>query len=160
MYVNAQDVEFSNEATLLLIEGIRKRYAELSSNNRSRPQVYKELHEELTMHGYNFSQERIRRKWNNLLGTFKRVKKEFSPKKPPWEYYQVFLSTLYSEYTVQPLQKRRAMGRLRKKEKKRERMKIRALRKIGKELQTIAKTQCEILKKQDQILQAIKASKV
>lgn len=84
-----EGVEFSHEATMLLIEGIKKRYQELNSNNRARPQVYRDLHEELTLHGYNFSVERIRRKWNNLLGTYKRVKKEFSPHKPPWEYYQV-----------------------------------------------------------------------
>ncbi|XP_045594733.2 uncharacterized protein [Procambarus clarkii] len=220
-----EDVEFSNEATLLLIEGIRKRYSELASNNRSRPQVYKELHEELTMHGYNFSQERIRRKWNNLLGTYKRVKKEFSPKKPPWEYYQILSEFLPPETCTTPTQlsttfakiapalstqnhreatpsassiilqpsvtvhvpspsmnkeiergvKRQAVMEqyieqlrekesfdedYRKRKERRERLKIRALRKIGKELQTIAKTQCEILKKQDQILQAIKASKV
>ncbi|KAK8729951.1 hypothetical protein OTU49_008399 [Cherax quadricarinatus] len=179
------------------------------------------------MHGYNFSQERIRRKWNNLLGTFKRVKKEFSPKKPPWEYYQILSDFLPPEASLTSLQgmttaftkvapavtthnhrdvapssassvlpqpsvtvhvpspslnkeiergvKRQAMMEqyieqlrekesyeddYRKRKERRERMKIRALRKIGKELQTIAKTQCEILKKQDQILQAIKASKV
>lgn len=48
----------------------------------------------------------------------------------------------------------------RKRKERRERMKIRALQKISKELQTIAKTQCDILRKQDQILKAINSSKV
>lgn len=39
-----------------------------------------------------------------------------------------------------------------KRKEKRERMKLRALKKISKELQNIAKTQCEILSKQEQIL--------
>lgn len=90
-----EDVEFSHEATMLLIKCIRKRYAELISNNRARPQIYKDIHAELTMRGYNFSVERIRRKWNNLLGTYKRVKKEYSPRNPPWEYYQVFILFSY-----------------------------------------------------------------
>ncbi|XP_042237486.1 uncharacterized protein LOC121876456 [Homarus americanus] len=222
-----EDVEFSHEATILLIEGIRKRYTELSSNNRARPYVYRDLHEELTLHGYNFSLERIRRKWNNLLGTYKRVKKEYSPRKPPWEYYQVMSEFLPTDPSFSPAMgstpftkmiapvttfhahrdpvtpsstssvnlqpsvtvhvpspslgkeiergaKRQAMMEqyieqlkekesyeddYKKRKERRERMKIRALRKIGKELQSIAKTQSEILKRQDLILSAIKASK-
>ncbi|XP_071536697.1 uncharacterized protein [Panulirus ornatus] len=222
-----EDVEFNHEATMLLIKCIRKRYAELISNNRARPQIYKDIYAEMTMRGYNFSVERIRRKWNNLLGTYKRVKKECYPRSPPWEYYQVlsdFLpadpgcapssgSTTFakiapataihnlrepvvpsstSSVVLQPSvtvhvpspslgkeiergAKRQAIMEqyieqlrekdsfdedYRKRKERRERMKIKSLQKISKELQTIAKTQCDILKKQDQILKAINSSKI
>lgn len=39
---------------------------------------------------------------------------------------------------------------------KRDRMKVRALQKIGKELEIIAKTQLDLLKKQDVILEVLK----
>ena len=84
-----EDIEFSHEATVLLIRGIRKRFCELSTNHRARPQIYRDLHDELTKHGYNYSVERIRRKWNNLLGTYKRIRKEHNPGKPIWEYLDV-----------------------------------------------------------------------
>ncbi|KAK3879939.1 hypothetical protein Pcinc_015533 [Petrolisthes cinctipes] len=207
-----EDIEFSHEATILLIEGIKKRYQELTSNNRARPQVYRDLHEELTQHGYNFSVERIRRKWNNLLGTYKRVKKEFLPHKPPWEYYQVLSEFIERDHSFSnssggvtftqtgggalsgvsvggpaagvtvhvpspQIAKQMEQGNSRqvllqqylkhigstqnfqydykRRKEKRERLKLRALRKIARELHVIARTQCEILKKQDTLLKAL-----
>lgn len=44
-----------------------------------------------------------------------------------------------------------------KRKERRERLKIQALRRIGKELHTISATQSEILKKQDQILTALQS---
>lgn len=44
-----------------------------------------------------------------------------------------------------------------KRKERRERLKIQALKRIGKELHTIAVTQSEILKKQDQILEALQS---
>lgn len=84
-----EDIEFSHEATVLLIKGIRRRYKELSTNHRSRHQIYRDLHDEFTRHGYNYSVERIRRKWNNLLGTYKRLRRDPNPGKVPWEYLDV-----------------------------------------------------------------------
>lgn len=60
---------------------------------------------------------------------------------------QQYLSHLSSTQNFQYDYKRR--------KERRERLKLRALRKIAKELHTIAKTQCEILKKQDSLLQAL-----
>lgn len=44
-----------------------------------------------------------------------------------------------------------------KRKERRERLKLQALKRIGKELHTIAVTQSEILKKQDQILEALQS---
>lgn len=44
-----------------------------------------------------------------------------------------------------------------KRKERRERLKLQALKRIGKELHTIALTQSEILKKQDQILEALQS---
>lgn len=88
MPVISEDTEFNNDATILLIKFIRRRYNELQYQ-RTRPQVYRDVYEELCKHGYNFSVERIRRKWNNLLGSYKRVKKLKKTRKLQWEYYQV-----------------------------------------------------------------------
>lgn len=60
---------------------------------------------------------------------------------------QQYLSHLSSTQNFQYDYKRR--------KERRERLKLRALRKIAKELHTIAKTQCEILKKQDSLLKAL-----
>lgn len=40
---------------------------------------------------------------------------------------------------------------------KRDRVKVRALRRFGVELHTIAVTQCEILKKEEEVLEALKS---
>ncbi|XP_047498776.1 uncharacterized protein LOC125045520 isoform X1 [Penaeus chinensis] len=212
-----EDTEFNNDATILLIKFIRRRYNELQYQ-RTRPQVYRDVYEELCKNGYNFSVERIRRKWNNLLGSYKRVKKLKKTRKLQWEYYQIlndFLPPEFGEegtdsysrympespnYTIRDSYtpssssqnfpssvtvhvpppsvgkeiergtKRQAMMEqyvqqlkerdfneeaYKKRKEKRERMKVRALRKISKELQNIAKTQCEILSKQEQILMYI-----
>lgn len=64
---------------------------------------------------------------------------------------QQYLSHLSSTQNFQFDYKRR--------KERRERLKLRALRKIAKELNTIAKTQCEILKKQDSLLKALAPKK-
>ena len=83
-----EDSEFDYDATMLLIESVRKHYTELRTNNKARPGLYRKIQEEFMKRGYTYSVERIRRKWNNLLGTFKRLQRERS-NKPPWEYYKV-----------------------------------------------------------------------
>ncbi|XP_063876086.1 uncharacterized protein LOC135109032 isoform X1 [Scylla paramamosain] len=221
--VVTEDIEFSHEATVLLINGIRRRYRELSTNHRSRHQIYRDLHDEFTKHGYNYSVERIRRKWNNLLGTYKRLRKDPNPGKLPWEYLDMMseflpedpcfttntgalplnlsVSTpsqssqespttssaacasdassvkvhvlppsvgkdielgvkrqnLMEKYMAQVKEKDEFEMEYKKRKERRERLKIRALRRIGQELNNIAVAQCEILKRQDQILAALQS---
>ncbi|KAG0720514.1 putative uncharacterized transposon-derived protein F52C9.6 [Chionoecetes opilio] len=83
------DIEFGQEATTLLIKGIQRRFHQLSTDPRARPRIYRDLCDELMSHGYNYTVGRIRRKWNNLLRKYKRIKKDQNPVKPQWEYLQV-----------------------------------------------------------------------
>lgn len=64
---------------------------------------------------------------------------------------------LMEKYMEQVREKDNFETEYKKRKERRDRLKIRALRRIGKELHTIAITQCEILKKQDQILAALKS---
>ncbi|XP_068228909.1 uncharacterized protein [Palaemon carinicauda] len=85
---NEEDEEFSQEATKALIEGIRKRYDQLSEKH-TRPVVYKEVQEELAQKGFYFNKERVRRKWNALISMHKKMRREFFELNPTWEYYQM-----------------------------------------------------------------------
>lgn len=64
---------------------------------------------------------------------------------------------LMEKYMEQIKEKDNFEKEYKKRKERRERLKLQALRRIGKELHTIAITQCEILKKQDQILAALQS---
>lgn len=63
---------------------------------------------------------------------------------------------LMEKYMDQIKEKDKFEIEYKKRKERRERLKIRALKRIGQELHNIAVTQCEILKRQDQILTALK----
>lgn len=64
---------------------------------------------------------------------------------------------LMEKYMDQVKDKDRFEIEYKKRKERRERLKIRALRRIGQELNSIAVAQCEILKRQDQILAALQS---
>ena len=64
---------------------------------------------------------------------------------------------LMEKYMDQVKEKDKYEIEYKKRKERRERLKIRALRRIGQELNNIAVTQCEILKRQDQILAALQS---
>lgn len=88
----ADEVDFNHTATLLLIEFIRQRFQRFLLVH-SRATVYREVQEELCFRGFSFTIEKIRRKWNNLITTYRRIKEKNSedPKvKIMWDYFQVW----------------------------------------------------------------------
>ncbi|XP_063592958.1 uncharacterized protein LOC134770023 isoform X2 [Penaeus indicus] len=85
------EADFNHTATLLLIEFIRQRFQRFLLIH-SRAAVYKEVQEELCFRGFSFTIEKIRRKWNNLITTYRRIKEKNSedPKvKIMWDYFQL-----------------------------------------------------------------------
>lgn len=88
----ADEADFNHTATLLLIEFIRQRFQRFLLIH-SRAAVYREVQEELCFRGFSFTIEKIRRKWNNLITTYRRIKEKNSedPKvKIMWDYFQVW----------------------------------------------------------------------
>ncbi|XP_047489450.1 uncharacterized protein LOC125039492 isoform X2 [Penaeus chinensis] len=85
------EADFNHTATLLLIEFIRQRFQRFLLIH-SRAVVYREVQEELCFRGFSFTIEKIRRKWNNLITTYRRIKEKNSedPKvKIMWDYFQL-----------------------------------------------------------------------
>ena len=64
---------------------------------------------------------------------------------------------LMEKYMDQIKEKDKFEIEYKKRKERRDRLKIRALRRIGQELNKISVTQCEILKRQDQILAALQS---
>lgn len=88
---NQDEADFNHTATLLLIEFIRQRFQRFLLIH-SRAAVYREVQEELCFRGFSFTIEKIRRKWNNLITTYRRIKEKNSedPKvKIMWDYFQL-----------------------------------------------------------------------
>ncbi|XP_028826521.1 uncharacterized protein LOC114784876 [Denticeps clupeoides] len=87
--------EFTHHAIVLLVEAMRQRWDMYGSRERSR--LFQSVQEELEGHGYPLPVERIRRKWNNLIVTYKRVKERCrgsSQAKTSWEYFEAMDSLL------------------------------------------------------------------
>lgn len=65
--------------------------------------------------------------------------------------------SLMEKYMEKMKEKDKFEVEYKKRKERRERLKIRALKRIGQELHNIAVTQCEILKRQDQILTVLQS---
>ena len=82
--------EFTHDAIMLLIEAMAARWDLYGQRERSR--LFQSVQQELEGHGYPLPVERIRRKWNNLIVTYKRVKERCRGRgqaRTSWEYYEV-----------------------------------------------------------------------
>ncbi|XP_048848232.1 uncharacterized protein LOC125718422 [Brienomyrus brachyistius] len=82
--------EFSYQAIVFLIEAVARRWRLYGS--RERAQLFQGVQQELEGQGYCMPVERIRRKWNNLIVTYKRVKdrsRETGQAKTSWEFYEM-----------------------------------------------------------------------
>lgn len=87
--------EFNHEAIMLLIEAMAARWDLYGQRERSR--LFQSVQQELEGHGYPLPVERIRRKWNNLIVTYKRVKERSRCRgqaRTSWEYYEIMDSVL------------------------------------------------------------------
>ncbi|KAJ7992100.1 hypothetical protein DPEC_G00275050 [Dallia pectoralis] len=82
--------EFSYQAIVYLIEAIGRRWSLYGTRERS--QLFQSVQKELGEQGHCHPVEKIRRKWNNLIVTYKRVKyrcRETGQARTSWEYYEM-----------------------------------------------------------------------
>ncbi|XP_029913481.1 uncharacterized protein LOC115363415 [Myripristis murdjan] len=87
--------DFSSKAVLCLIEAVGRRWGLYETRERS--QLFQSVQEEMVAKGYVLPVEKIRRKWNNLIVTYKRVKdrsRETGHAKTSWEFFDLMDATL------------------------------------------------------------------
>lgn len=84
--------EFSYQAIVYLIEAVGRRWSLYGTRERS--QLFQSVQKELEEQGHCLPVEKIRRKWNNLIVTYKRVKyrgRETGQARTSWEYFEVLV---------------------------------------------------------------------
>ncbi|KAA0725367.1 hypothetical protein E1301_Tti006079 [Triplophysa tibetana] len=95
--------EFTHGAIVHLIEAMQKCWDVYSS--RERALLFQSVQKELESNGYSLPLEKIRRKWNNLIVTYKRVKDRSllcgGPTKTSWEYFEMMDNILGKTKFVQ-----------------------------------------------------------
>ncbi|XP_038836874.1 uncharacterized protein LOC120034399 isoform X2 [Salvelinus namaycush] len=82
--------EFSYQAIVYLIEAVGRRWSLYGTRERS--QLFQSVQKELEEQGHCLPVEKIRRKWNNLIVTYKRVKyrgRETGQARTSWEYFEM-----------------------------------------------------------------------
>lgn len=87
--------DFSSKAVLCLIEAVGRRWGLYDTRERS--QLFQSVQEEMASKGHILPVEKIRRKWNNLIVTYKRVKdrsRESGHAKTSWEFFDLMDATL------------------------------------------------------------------
>ncbi|XP_078140619.1 uncharacterized protein LOC139918446 isoform X1 [Centroberyx gerrardi] len=87
--------DFSSKAVLCLIEAVGRRWGLYETRERS--QLFQSVQEEMAAKGHVLPVEKIRRKWNNLIVTYKRVKdrsRETGHAKTSWEFFDLMDATL------------------------------------------------------------------
>ncbi|KAL0992648.1 hypothetical protein UPYG_G00096170 [Umbra pygmaea] len=99
--------EFSYQAIVYLIEAVGRRWSLYGTRERS--QLFQSVQKELEEQGHCHPVEKIRRKWNNLIVTYKRVKyrcRETGQARTSWEYFEMMDSmlgdTIGAETTISP----------------------------------------------------------
>ncbi|TNN53193.1 hypothetical protein EYF80_036554 [Liparis tanakae] len=87
--------DFSSKAVLCLIEAVGRRWGLYETRERS--QLFQSVQDEMASKGHVLPVEKIRRKWNNLIVTYKRVKdrsRETGHAKTSWEFFDLMDATL------------------------------------------------------------------
>ncbi|XP_046871140.1 uncharacterized protein LOC124463462 isoform X2 [Hypomesus transpacificus] len=87
--------EFTYQSIVFLIEAVGRRWSLYGTRERS--QLFQSVQKELEAQGHPLPVERIRRKWNNLIVTYKRVKdrgRETGQAKTSWEYFEMMEAML------------------------------------------------------------------
>lgn len=93
--------DFSSKAVLCLIEAVGRRWGLYETRERS--QLFQSVQEEMASKGHMLPVEKIRRKWNNLIVTYKRVKdrsRMTGHAKTSWEFFDV--SVLVGKFMKRP----------------------------------------------------------
>ncbi|KAG7504735.1 hypothetical protein JOB18_015338 [Solea senegalensis] len=103
--------DFSSKAVLCLIEAVGRRWGLYETRERS--QLFQSVQEEMASKGHVLPVEKIRRKWNNLIVTYKRVKdrsRETGHAKTSWEFFDLMDATLCDTVGSQILNSKRHKG--------------------------------------------------
>ncbi|XP_067285809.1 uncharacterized protein si:ch1073-357b18.4 [Pseudorasbora parva] len=95
--------EFTHDAIVHLIEAMQRCWDVYSARERSL--LFQSVQKELEGHGHSLPVEKIRRKWNNLIVTYKRVKDRSllcgGQTKTSWEYFEMMDNILGKSKFVQ-----------------------------------------------------------
>ncbi|XP_042361554.1 uncharacterized protein LOC121957105 [Plectropomus leopardus] len=103
--------DFSSKAVLCLIEAVGRRWGLYETRERS--QLFQSVQEEMASKGHVLPVEKIRRKWNNLIVTYKRVKdrsRETGHAKTSWEFFDLMDATLCDTVGTQIVNNKRTKG--------------------------------------------------
>ncbi|XP_039861994.1 uncharacterized protein si:ch1073-357b18.4 isoform X2 [Simochromis diagramma] len=103
--------DFSSKAVLCLIEAVGRRWGLYETRERS--QLFQSVQEEMASKGHMLPVEKIRRKWNNLIVTYKRVKdrsRETGHAKTSWEFFDLMDATLCDTIGTQIVNNKRNKG--------------------------------------------------
>ncbi|RVE69252.1 hypothetical protein OJAV_G00075980 [Oryzias javanicus] len=103
--------DFSSKAVLCLIEAVGRRWGLYETRERS--QLFQSVQEEMASKGHILPVEKIRRKWNNLIVTYKRVKdrsRETGHAKTSWEFFDLMDATLSDTIGTQIITNKRHKG--------------------------------------------------
>ncbi|XP_026181202.1 uncharacterized protein LOC113141169 [Mastacembelus armatus] len=103
--------DFSSKAVLCLIEAVGRRWGLYETRERS--QLFQSVQEEMASKGHVLPVEKIRRKWNNLIVTYKRVKdrsRETGHAKTSWEFFDLMDATLCDTVGSQIVNNKRSKG--------------------------------------------------
>ncbi|CAJ1075959.1 uncharacterized protein LOC118322856 [Xyrichtys novacula] len=103
--------DFSSKAVLCLIEAVGRRWGLYETRERS--QLFQSVQEEMASKGHVLPVEKIRRKWNNLIVTYKRVKdrsRETGHAKTSWEFFDLMDATLCDTVGTQIVNNKRHKG--------------------------------------------------
>ncbi|XP_042084019.1 uncharacterized protein LOC106632447 isoform X2 [Haplochromis burtoni] len=103
--------DFSSKAVLCLIEAVGRRWGLYETRERS--QLFQSVQEEMASKGHILPVEKIRRKWNNLIVTYKRVKdrsRETGHAKTSWEFFDLMDATLCDTIGTQIVNNKRNKG--------------------------------------------------
>ncbi|KAM4531584.1 uncharacterized protein PAE49_023752 isoform 2-T2 [Odontesthes bonariensis] len=103
--------DFSSKAVLCLIEAVGRRWGLYETRERS--QLFQSVQEEMASKGHVLPVEKIRRKWNNLIVTYKRVKdrsRETGHAKTSWEFFDLMDATLCDTIGSQIINNKRNKG--------------------------------------------------
>uniref|UniRef100_A0A087XKA6 Myb/SANT-like DNA-binding domain-containing protein n=1 Tax=Poecilia formosa TaxID=48698 RepID=A0A087XKA6_POEFO len=103
--------DFSSKAVLCLIEAVGRRWGLYETRERS--QLFQSVQEEMASKGHVLPVEKIRRKWNNLIVTYKRVKdrsRETGHAKTSWEFFDLMDATLCDTIGSQIISNKRSKG--------------------------------------------------
>nr|XP_020453446.1 uncharacterized protein LOC109958850 [Monopterus albus] len=103
--------DFSSKAVLCLIEAVGRRWGLYETRERS--QLFQSVQEEMASKGHVLPVEKIRRKWNNLIVTYKRVKdrsRETGHAKTSWEFFDLMDATLCDTVGTQIITNKRNKG--------------------------------------------------